>query len=67
MIHWIQLVLGQTLKWDGPKLEPTNMISELQKLIVLPVAFGLFLFAAQGAAGLTWRGAPAAVIAVASR
>jgi hypothetical protein len=41
------------------------MISELQRLIVLPVAFGLFLFAAQAAAGLTWRGA--AVIAVASR
>lgn len=43
------------------------MIFQLQKLIMLPVALGLFLFAAQGAAGLTWRGAPAKAIAVASR
>jgi hypothetical protein len=34
------------------------MIKEIQKLLVLPVAFVLFLCAAQASAGLTWRGLP---------
>jgi hypothetical protein len=42
----------------GPKLEPT-MINELKRLIVLPVAFALFLCAAQASVGISWRGAPA--------
>jgi hypothetical protein len=42
------------------------MSAEIQRMIVLPVAFVLFLCAAQAAAGLTWRGTPA-VITVASR
>jgi hypothetical protein len=41
----------------GPKLEPT-MINELKRLIVLPVAFALFLCAAQASVGISWRGAP---------
>jgi hypothetical protein len=43
------------------------MTAEIQRMIVLPVAFVLFLCAAQAAAGLTWRGAPPTVITVASR
>jgi hypothetical protein len=32
------------------------MILDVQKLVALPVAMALFIFAAQAAAGLTWRG-----------
>jgi len=39
-----------------------TMIAEIQRLVVLAVAFGLFLFAGQTAASLTWRGAPAQVV-----
>jgi hypothetical protein len=40
------------------------MISDLQKLVVLPVAIILFLCAASTSPGLTWRGnPPAAVVA----
>jgi hypothetical protein len=35
------------------------MINELKRLIVLPVAFALFLCAAQASVGISWRGAPA--------
>jgi hypothetical protein len=45
----------------GAISEPTTMPAELQKLIVLHVAFVLFLCAAQAAGGLAWRGATAAV------
>jgi hypothetical protein len=34
------------------------MISDLQKLVVLPVAMILFLCAASTSPGLTWRGSP---------
>jgi hypothetical protein len=36
------------------------MIREIQQLAVLAVALALFLWAAQAAAGLAWRGLPAA-------
>jgi hypothetical protein len=35
------------------------MISDLQKLLILPVAMILFLCAASTSPGLIWRGAPA--------
>ncbi|MEA2831553.1 MAG: hypothetical protein QOF22_2301 [Bradyrhizobium sp.] len=35
------------------------MINELKRLIVLPVAFALFLCAAQASVGISWRGTPA--------
>jgi hypothetical protein len=40
------------------------MISDLQKLVVLPVAMILFLCAASTSPGLTWRGsAPVQIVA----
>jgi hypothetical protein len=41
------------------------MISDLQKLIVLPVAMILFLCAASTSPGLTWRSNPPALIVAA--
>jgi hypothetical protein len=35
------------------------MIEELKRLVVLPVAFALFLCAARASVGVIWRGAPA--------
>jgi hypothetical protein len=34
------------------------MINELKRLIVLPIAFALFLCAAQATVGIGWRGVP---------
>ena len=42
----------------GPASDPT-MIEELKRLMVLPVAFALFLCAAQASVGMSWRGASA--------
>jgi hypothetical protein len=39
--------------WD--QSEPTAMIAEIQKVVVLSIAF-VFVCAAQAAAGLNWRG-----------
>jgi hypothetical protein len=51
----------------GPgQSEPTAMLAELQRMIVLPIAFVLFVCAAQAAAGLNWRGAPSETV-IASR
>jgi hypothetical protein len=41
------------------------MISDLQKVVVLPVAMMLFLCAASTSPGLTWRGNPPAQIVAA--
>jgi hypothetical protein len=38
--------------------EAAAMISDLQKLFILPVAMILFLCAASTSPGLIWRGAP---------
>ena len=39
------------------------MISDLQKLVVLPVAMILFLCAASTSPGLTWRSNPPQILA----
>jgi hypothetical protein len=37
------------------------MINELKRLMVLPVAFALFLCAAQASVGINWRSAPGVI------
>jgi hypothetical protein len=39
------------------------MISDLHKLVLLPVAMILFLCAASTSPGLTWRGSPPQIVA----
>jgi len=45
--------------WTGA----AAMISDLQKLVVLPVAMILFLCAASTSPGLTWRSNPPQILA----
>jgi hypothetical protein len=39
---------------------------DLERAVLLPIAFVLFLFAADMAAGLSWRGAPV-IVTIAAR